>query len=278
MLNQFTDLRSVIVLGNNAFLADGVNGIFTINIEKPAAPEQVSALDTPGIAQDLAASDNFLFIADGQGGIQVVYILHPDDLNAVGSTQPSGESVALDVVPKVIKKGEPQHFYVYLASNEQGLRIFDASQAFKPTQIGLYSTPGVYPVGRTIREAIPSTIAFLLGQGEKVSDKFWRSMRMYTFDILVFTVTMVFWLGFVSQFVLPVITIDERLEAVGRLFNYMIERRGSGVYVKGGIIFKAQGTTEPVMIDDPKTNRPGVLLVDAGSAVVLKNLLQQMEF
>lgn len=69
-------------------------------------------------------------------------------------------------------------------------------------------------------------------------------------------------LALASQFILPVSGAEDRLKAVGRIFDYVIGQHGPIVFVRGGELV---GSAEEL-----KRRGAGVILVDAASAVVLE--------
>ena len=270
LLDQIKDGQGVWVTKNSAYIAAGEEGIYVFDVSKPAAPVQKITQDTPGVAQDLAVVDDFLFLADGASGIRVYYILYKDQLPEVGAYQIPGKSVALDVVPVKVNEDKPRHFYIYIASDELGMQIVDASQTMSPLEIGLCNTTGIYPLSETLRATPAAMRAVLTGHGSDVPQKYRDSLRTYLFDLLVFMVTLVLWMGIVAQFVLPVESSEYRLEALNRLSSYMRGKLLAAAFVKEGVVFLGPGKTKTEDSATAKAGDPGVVLVDASSAIILQ--------
>ncbi len=66
--------------GNLALLADGTGGLRVVDVGDPTGPVDLGAIDTPGIAADVAAVGDLAYVADGAGGLLVVEVnlLYPN--------------------------------------------------------------------------------------------------------------------------------------------------------------------------------------------------------
>lgn len=89
--NGLKEGHSVEVLGNLVFYGDG-DGLNVLDCTNPAQPTLVAAYDTPGQPDGLAVSDNFVYVADRQAGLQ---ILRLDDFEQprIEITLPSSQAV-----------------------------------------------------------------------------------------------------------------------------------------------------------------------------------------
>jgi len=267
----FKDARGVLVIPDYAYVANGEHGLGLLNVAKPAAPVEVTPLiDTPGTAMDLAAAENYLFIADGSGGIQMYYILNPIQPLPVGTKELIGGSEVIAVVPQPPKDGNPGHFYIYTAGEGQGLQVLDAKKEAKPAEKGLYSSPGFYSVWRALRE-MPSVLwAIVTGEGDRVPAKLWNTYLAISFDLILFFFVLFLWVAFTAQFVLPVKTISERSEAISRLFAYGSGILGPGAVIKEGRVQSGSSVKDSAQVEDARRSGPSVILVDSSSAVVLE--------
>ena len=91
------------VSGNFAFLAGADSSQFAItvlDITDPDAPAFVSGIDftTPGLAQSLALYKNYLFVADGQDGVQMLAIQPSGHLDLVTTIHTTGRATQLALV------------------------------------------------------------------------------------------------------------------------------------------------------------------------------------
>ncbi|OHD64011.1 MAG: hypothetical protein A2096_01765 [Spirochaetes bacterium GWF1_41_5] len=66
------DRWAVKVSGSYAFLADGLNGVFVINISNPAKPFFTGRCKTPGYAFDLDVGNDYLYVAGHTKSLQIV--------------------------------------------------------------------------------------------------------------------------------------------------------------------------------------------------------------
>ena len=267
----FKDARGVLVNADYVYVANGEHGLGLLNVAKPAAPVEVTPLiDTPGTAMDLATAENYLFIADGSGGIQMYYILNPVQPLPVGTKDLIGGSVVIAVVPQPPKDSKPGHFYIYTAGEAQGLQILDARKEARPAEKGLYSSPGIYSVGRALRE-VPSLLwAIVTRQVNRLPAKLWNSYLAISFDLILFFFVLFLWVACAGQFVLPVKTMYERSEATRRLFAYGLGGLGSGAVIREGGTLSGSVVKDSPGEEDARRPGPGVILVDSSSAVVLE--------
>ncbi|MBN1316365.1 MAG: hypothetical protein JXA42_12895, partial [Anaerolineales bacterium] len=65
------DARSVVVVGQVAYLADMETGIHVIGLQDPVDPIQIGILDTPGSSQDIAGDGEYVYVADSAGGLLI---------------------------------------------------------------------------------------------------------------------------------------------------------------------------------------------------------------
>jgi hypothetical protein len=88
--------NDVKVVGNTAFVADGLAGLQIINITDPLKPSIISTFDTPGDAQAVVVAGNFAFIADG-AGLQIINVTDPSAPTFSGSVNTPGTAIGVDV-------------------------------------------------------------------------------------------------------------------------------------------------------------------------------------
>jgi len=81
-------------------------------------------------------------------------------------------------------------------------------------------------------------------------------------DAIIFGIGIIVWLGFFSQFVLPVKTLDQRLKIIDRVFNSLFGNHGPAIFIRDGKMIKRKG--------EEKKDGPGVLWLDSASAAVTR--------
>lgn len=81
-------------------------------------------------------------------------------------------------------------------------------------------------------------------------------------DFLLFVLGLIIWPFFFAQFVLPVRTPSQRLQAYFHLLRYLFGKHGPALRIAGGEIIQSEGET--------RRKGPGVLVLDAASAAVLR--------
>ena len=67
---------AVAVQGNYAFIGEG-RAFVVLDISTPSSPSRVARVSTPGIVAGIALSGQYAYVADGEGGLQVVDISSP---------------------------------------------------------------------------------------------------------------------------------------------------------------------------------------------------------
>jgi hypothetical protein len=94
----------------------------------------IDTTNTPGNANGVFISGNYAYIADGNSGLQIIYIDLTDTLNIsiVGGVDTPGYASDIYVSEN----------YAYLANGNFGLQIIDVYEPTSPSIIGDYNTPG----------------------------------------------------------------------------------------------------------------------------------------
>jgi len=127
-----------------AAVADWDKGLRVIDVSKPTAPYEVGALDTSGMARDVEVLFPYAYVADDNGGLQII------NLNVPANPQLSGTCSQQGCMPpggsargvSVAAKPDSNLVYAYVADGEKGLRLIDVSDPSNPSQVGFYDTPG----------------------------------------------------------------------------------------------------------------------------------------
>jgi hypothetical protein len=149
---QFSgEARDLVLSGSYAYLATGI-GLQVVDISNSLSPLPVQSLETPGDAQavdiqtvtiqlpspspDLPGETQivgqYVIVADGERGLQVIDVQLPISPILVGNFDPPWEALDLKVVQNL----------AFVAAGENGLRVVDLSYPFEPLEIGSLETPG----------------------------------------------------------------------------------------------------------------------------------------
>ena len=122
----------VCVFTENAYVADGENGLQIINIMDKTAPELRSQVETPGTAAGVFVDSGFTYIADGGEGLSVVDTGRPASPERLASVDTAGYA------GDVFVAGD----FAYVADGDNGLVIIDVSKPVAPKLTGYIKTPG----------------------------------------------------------------------------------------------------------------------------------------
>lgn len=256
ILDQFKDARSVVVSSGYAYLADWPNGVWVIDVREPVDPRIVELIKVEGIPIDLEIFGPYLLVAAGDQGVQVIYIQDPGHPRVIGKAQPEGLTLDLALDWRPAADEEPGGLFVFLAKNENGLEIMEGTAVAAPVRLGMYQTPGMAPLAKVVRDGFP---IFADGDREKSA----RTVRDALFDLgLIGLGGYLFWIAFFAQFVLPLQSLGDRVQAFERLLLYTFGAHGPAVRIENGRVKQRPG--------EEKRRGPGVILLDTASAAMLR--------
>jgi hypothetical protein len=83
-LLPFACATSLVVDGQQLFVANGLAGLQIYNLDNPEQPRLVGSLSTAGNVMSLAVSGQQVYVADTRGGLQVVDCRNPDAPQTLG--------------------------------------------------------------------------------------------------------------------------------------------------------------------------------------------------
>ncbi|MEJ5309992.1 MAG: LamG-like jellyroll fold domain-containing protein [Anaerolineae bacterium] len=109
----------------------------TCDLAMPPSLVEAGALNTPGLAQGVALSGNYAYVADGHGGLRVVDISNPQQPRLAGVYPLSGQALAVDVAVA----GN----YAYLVVDDPAgdrLVVLNVSNPAQPQYAGAYTVTG----------------------------------------------------------------------------------------------------------------------------------------
>jgi hypothetical protein len=173
-------LNGLDVSGNHAYVGDVENGMHVVDVSDPAAPVQVGLYKTQYQVKDVKVKGKYAYLAHWDKGLKVVDVSDPAKPNGVGGAGVPGAAYALYIsgdlayvnadglsIIDISKPYDPDllgydyayaaHWlglyvlgnYVYVADFFGQLRIFDASDPYKPDQVGAYKN--ISPTGVHVR-------------------------------------------------------------------------------------------------------------------------------
>ncbi|MDH6098425.1 hypothetical protein NWP21_06125 [Anabaenopsis sp. FSS-46] len=120
------------VVGNYAYIANGLGGLQIIDISDPANPTFTGVYNTIGDAEGVQVVGNYAYVADGSAGLQIIDISDPANPTRTGVYNTTGDAEGVQVVGN----------YAYVADGSAGLQIIDISNPANPTRTGVYDTTG----------------------------------------------------------------------------------------------------------------------------------------
>lgn len=119
-VGPLVDPRGAVVRDDTMFIADSTAGLVIADVSDAIEPKAIAAVDTAGLAWDVAVDGDRAYVADGFGGLAIVDVSDPSSPEPLGGfALPGAFSLGVDV-----KDG-----LVYLADFENGLLIFDPNAA-----------------------------------------------------------------------------------------------------------------------------------------------------
>lgn len=121
----------VAVVGDFAYVADGVPGLVVIDIGDPRHPEIRGSVDTPHVAAKLQVVGSLAYVADEDAGLQIVDVSDPD------APALRGRAAFTDARDVAVAGG-----YAYVAVEGAGVAVVDVADPDHPARLLTVDTPG----------------------------------------------------------------------------------------------------------------------------------------
>jgi len=170
------------ISGNYAYLAHVDDGMLVLDLGDNTNPILVGQFDTPGYAYDVFVSGSYAYIADVAAGLYVADISDPshptevgvlDSVHAVKLTVSGNYAYLLSRVNpndpywiQVVDVANPSNpelkggiqlpyrasdlavsgNYVFVAADDDGIRVIDVSNPDAPTEVATFGVPNVYDI------------------------------------------------------------------------------------------------------------------------------------
>jgi hypothetical protein len=134
---QQGNAHAVAVNNNIAFLVFANQGLRVIDVSKPSTPSELATYDSPGAALDVTLSGDFIYLADGAPGMQVLF------LESSGTQNPQISAIVGIDTPGEANQSAVVGQTIYLADGSGGLSVISMVNPAQPVILGTEDTPGV---------------------------------------------------------------------------------------------------------------------------------------
>ena len=164
--------RHVFIQGHTLYLTNYWAGVQIVNVQDPAAPQNLTFIPLENESYESAVGNNFLFVANDESGVAVFNVADPQNPRPVGMIDLPGKAIALEIsFPHlfvalgdngfaIVDVADPQNPNVlaleingswiehvavedsklYAAAKKDGVLIYDISNPEEPQQLGKYAT------------------------------------------------------------------------------------------------------------------------------------------
>jgi hypothetical protein len=127
---------TVEVSGDYILVGDTKEGLLVLSeassTDEKIVLKKISSLKSTGETKGLAVGDNYIYLANGNGGLRVVDFEDPENPNEVGSEEKITNALSVAVLED----------YAYVADGQGGLRVVNIIDPAKPALVGGLDTPG----------------------------------------------------------------------------------------------------------------------------------------
>jgi len=113
---------NVEISGNIAYVADGYNGLVSIDVSTPSNPKLLGSYDTLGYSNNVTISGNKAYVSDYDKGVTIVDISNPSQMQLIGTYQTLGKAVDTAVSNGVL----------YIAEGEKGVEVVKMTEIVNP--------------------------------------------------------------------------------------------------------------------------------------------------
>jgi hypothetical protein len=113
---------NVEISGNIAYVADGYNGLVSIDVSTPSNPKLLGSYDTLGYSNNVTISGNKAYVSDYDKGVTIVDISNPSQMQLIGTYQTLG-----NVVDTAVSNG-----VLYIAEGKKGVEVVKMTEIVNP--------------------------------------------------------------------------------------------------------------------------------------------------
>ncbi|WP_437929231.1 redoxin domain-containing protein [Sorangium sp. So ce291] len=170
-LGGFTNAWGVAARDNQVFVADGVDGLVTVDATDPAQPIELGRVATGGQAKGVVVDGDFAYVAAGSAGVAVVDVSDLANPVVVGRAEMPGTPLRL---------AYSEHRLFVAAWND--VRVYDVSTPAAPTFIAAVRIPREFEYEDPDRE-LPTMRTFgVAARGRDVFIGTWENPYSYRLD------------------------------------------------------------------------------------------------
>jgi hypothetical protein len=142
---------SVVVQGIYAYIGVGPR-LIILNIADPTTPIVAGKTPPfPDVINSIAVVGNYVYVADGEGGLRIVDVSDPFAPFEAGYYDTAGQTESVAVSGN----------YAYVADLDQGLRVINISNPASPFETGFYNPSGLGYWAYTVK--VPGDYAYVGG-------------------------------------------------------------------------------------------------------------------
>jgi len=123
-------VRDMVFSPERLYFSENQNGVRSVDIRDPAAPQTLGAVVIPGDPRGLALSGNYLYVAGANAGVQIVDIRQIQPRHFLGLANTPG------LASQVVANGR----WLYVADGSAGLAVLDRSASPGLTQVAQLRT------------------------------------------------------------------------------------------------------------------------------------------
>ncbi|MFB3880727.1 MAG: S-layer homology domain-containing protein [Armatimonadota bacterium] len=229
--------------GHYAYIA-AQGAVSVLDISVRAHPVQIVKIDTPGSAEGVAISGNYLYVADWDSGLRIINIAIPTQPLEVGNYDTPGFAYGVAV--------SADGNYAYVADHAAGLEVIDISTKSDPTLAGRLDTPGyAWAVALSGNYAfVADGFAGLLAVDVSVPASPTAAASSPAVD-RVMDVAVMGSYAYVADGTagMRVVDISDPSTSLPGVGSIVLSGRASGVFVQGTLAYVAAGTAGLQVVD-----------------------------
>lgn len=124
--------QSVTGYGSLAYIARSSMGVEIVDVSDLGNPQRIAILDTPGSTQDILVDNEFVYLADGESGFQVLGVEPPGLPQIVANLSDSSDGFS--------KRMAMSEDLLIMADGFGGVRIIDVFKPAAPREISRFNT------------------------------------------------------------------------------------------------------------------------------------------
>jgi len=129
---KFSSITDIALDGNYAYVGNGWNGLYVIDITNPANPIEIDSFAVDNNVLRIFISGNYAYIMEDTDGLHILDVSNPANPFEIGYYNTIGNAEGIMVSGN----------YAYIADGAEGLIILDITDPTKMTKVGSFATGG----------------------------------------------------------------------------------------------------------------------------------------